>query len=290
MKSMGFEQEPIPRVKGLSKQEFEENYIKPRKPVVLEDFAKGWPAIDKWDMDFIRKVAGNHTVPLYDNSKVDYSKKVNEPIAEMKMSEYIDLLESGPTELRIFLYNIFKHIPELIDDFQVPSWAPRVLKQFPMMFFGGEGSNVFLHYDIDMSHVFHTNFVGKKKALLFDHKYKRSLYRIPFGVHNIEDIDMDNPDFEKWPALRQVKGYSADLGHGDTLFMPSGMWHYMKYLSGSFSLSLRALDGSFARKLQGLYNVTVMRQFDNVARKIGGQSWIDYKDEWAVRRAERNLS
>lgn len=286
---MGFDLVSIPRVSGLSKHEFVENYLKPRKPVILEDFAKDWPALEKWDMDFIRKVAGNHIVPLYDNSKVDYSKKVNEPIAEMRMEEYIDLLESGPTELRIFLYNIFKHIPELCDDFQVPDWAPSVLKQFPMMFFGGEGSNVFLHYDIDMSHVFHTNFVGKKKALLFDHKYKKELYRIPFGVHNVEDIDMDNPDFEKWPALRNVRGYQADLGHGDTLFMPSGMWHYMKYLSGSFSLSLRALDGSIGRKLQGLYNVTVMRQIDNLARKIGGQSWIDYKDEWAVRRAEKTL-
>lgn len=286
---MGFELEPIPRVKGLDKETFVREYLRPNRPVVLEDFAKDWPALEKWDMNFIRSVAGNHVVPLYDNSKVDYSKKVNEPIAEMKMSEYIDILESGPTELRIFLYNIFKHVPELCNDFTSPEWAPRVLKSFPMMFFGGEGSNVFLHYDIDMSHVFHTNFVGKKKAILFDHKYKKELYKIPFAVHNVEDIDIDNPDFERWPALKNVKGLEADLGHGDTLFMPSGWWHYMKYLTPSFSLSLRALDSRASSKLKGLYNVAVMRQIDNLARKIGGQDWIDYKDRLAVRRAESTL-
>ncbi|GGH65255.1 MAG: cupin-like domain-containing protein [Bacteroidetes bacterium] len=286
---MGFELEPIPRVKGLDKETFVREYLRPKRPVILEDFANGWPALEKWDMDFIRSVAGDHIVPLYDNSKVDYSKKVNEPIAEMKMSDYIDILESGPTELRIFLYNIFKYVPELCDDFTAPEWAPRVLKSFPMMFFGGEGSNVFLHYDIDMSHVFHTNFVGEKKAILFDHKYKKELYKIPFAVHNVEDIDIDNPDFEKWPALANVKGLEAHLGHGDTLFMPSGWWHYMKYLTPSFSLSLRALDSRFSSKLKGLYNVAVMRQIDNVARKIGGQDWIDYKDRWAIRRAESTL-
>lgn len=287
---MGFKLEPIPRVSGLDRATFEREFLKPRRPVVLEDFADNWVATEKWDMDFIRQIAGDHIVPLYDNSKVDYSKKVNEPIAEMRMAEYLDLLESGPTELRIFLYNIFKHIPELCNDFEVPDWAPRVLKQFPMMFFGGEGSNVFLHYDIDMSHVFHTNFVGEKRAILFDPKYKKDLYRIPFGVHNVEDIDIDNPDFDRWPALKNVSGMEAELHHGDTLFMPGGWWHYMKYLSGSFSLSLRALDPSPVRKLQGLYNVTVMRQLDNIARKVGGQSWIEYKDRWAVRRAEKGLS
>lgn len=287
---MGFELEQIPRVKGLTKARFITEFVKPSKPVVLEDFSEGWPAMQKWDMDFIRQVAGNHVVPLYDNSKVDYSKKVNEPIAEMKMTEYLDLLEREPTDLRIFLYNIFKHIPQLCNDFVVPDYAPKVLKSFPMMFFGGEGSNVFLHYDIDMSHVFHTHIVGEKRAILFDPKYSTQLYRIPFGVHNLEDIDIDNPDFDRWPALAQVKGMYADLNRGDTLFMPSGWWHYMKYLTPGFSLSLRALDDSISGKLQGLYNVAIMRQIDNLARKIGGQNWIDYKDEWAVRRAARKVS
>ncbi len=287
---MGFDLKPIPRVRGIDKSSFINEYLKPRRPVVIEDFARDWPAMEKWDMDFIRKIAGDHIVPLYDNSKVDYSKKMNEPIAEMRMSEYIDLLESGPTDLRIFLYNIFKHVPELCADFSTPDWAPKMLKQFPMMFFGGEGSNVFLHYDIDMSHVFHTHFVGKKKAILFPPKYKKELYRIPFGVHNNEDIDIDDPDFDKWPALRKVEGFEADLKRGETLFMPSGWWHYMKYLEGGFSLSLRALDPSPIRKLQGLYNVTVMRQIDNLAKKIGGQGWIDYKDKWAIRRAEKTLT
>ncbi|WP_366519854.1 hypothetical protein [Apibacter sp.] len=37
-------------------------------------------------------------------------KKVNEPDARMKMADYIDILQKGPTNLRIFLFNILKQV------------------------------------------------------------------------------------------------------------------------------------------------------------------------------------
>lgn len=286
---MGFDLQTIPRIEHIDRNTFIQEYVKPRKPVVLTAYSKDWIASEKWNFDFFRATAGNKMVPLYDNSKVDYTKKVNEPVATMTLSEYLDILQKGPSELRIFLFNIFKHVPELCNDFKVPEFAPNVLEKFPMMFFGGKGSSVFLHYDIDLSHVYHTHFGGRKRAILFDHDFGKLLYKIPFAVHNLEDIDIENPDFERWPALAKVKGYEAYLEHGDTLFMPAGMWHYMKYLDASFSLSLRALDGSLSTKMKGLYNLTIMRQFDNLARKIGGQDWINYKDKLAIERAERAM-
>jgi hypothetical protein len=282
---MGLKLTPVERVRGLDRKTFIKEFVKPARPVILEDYAENWPAKTKWTFDYFRAVAGNNIVPLYDNSKVDYTKKVNEPIAKMPLSEYLDILEQEPTELRIFLYNIFTHVPELCQDFSVPEFAPNVLSKFPMMFFGGAGSRVFNHFDIDMSHVFHTHFAGRKKAILFDHQYGDLIYRVPFAVHSNEDIDLDQPDFEKWPALKHVKGYEAELGHGDTLFMPGGMWHYMKYLDGSFSLSLRSLQSSPVAKLHGVYNIFVMRHLDNLARKIGGQGWLDYKDKLSISRA-----
>ena len=289
-KGMSIKLVPIERVRGLDRKTFVNEFVKPARPVILEDYAEKWPAKEKWTFDYLREVAGQNEVPLYDNSKVDYTKKVNEPIATMTLSEYLDILQKEPTELRIFLYNIFSHAPELCSDFSVPDFAPNVLSRFPMMFFGGAGSRVFMHFDIDMSHVFHTHFAGRKKAILFDHKYGDLLYRVPFAVHSNEDIDLDNPDFEACAGLKYVTGYEADLDHGDTLFMPGGMWHYMKYLDGSFSLSLRALGTSPLAKLHGAYNVIVMRQIDNLARKIGGQGWIDYKDRLSIKRANRAVA
>ena len=38
-----------------------------------------------------------------------------------------------------------------------------------------------------------------------------------------------------------------------------------------------------------LYNVMIMRHIDNITRKYAGQKWLDYKDQWAIKRTERNL-
>ncbi|MDX5404899.1 MAG: cupin-like domain-containing protein, partial [Bacteroidota bacterium] len=96
--------------------------------------------------------------------------------------------------------------------------------------------------------------------------------------------------FDKWPALKNVKGIKALIQPGETLFMPSGWWHYNTYVEGSYSLALRSMDPSPFTKLKGIYNVTLLRQFDNMARKIGGQGWIDFKDRLAIQRAHRNLT
>lgn len=77
---MGFESYiEIERVEKLTKKEFIENYYKPQKPVVMTHQIDDWPAVDRWDFNFLREVAGNRTVPLYDSRKTDYTKKVNEP-------------------------------------------------------------------------------------------------------------------------------------------------------------------------------------------------------------------
>jgi ribosomal protein L16 Arg81 hydroxylase len=284
---MSYRIRPIDTVEEIDLKGFRESYLQKRKPVVIKGYAKRWEAYTKWTFDYFKQVAGEQLVPLYDNSKVTATKKVNEPAAQMKFGQYLDLIAAQPTELRIFLFNIFKHIPSLTKDYQMPDLVSNFMDSFPMMFFGGAGSNVFLHYDIDMSHVFHTQFQGRKRALLFSPRYSRQLYHVPFSVHNIEDIDLDAPDFAKYPALKNVEGMEVVLEHGDLLFMPAGWWHYMQYLEGGFALSLRAFDSSLSRKLEGVYNLFVMRTVDNLLRQLFGGKWMDYKHTWAYERSNK---
>ncbi len=284
---MGFDFVEIDRVSMLSPEEFRTRYLKPGRPVVFTDLAKTWPAYQKWTFDYLKQVAGAQQVGLYDDSKADYSKSVNEPVATMPFGDYLDLIQREPTKLRIFLWNIYKHVPQLVDDTANPTVMSGFLDRFPMMFFGGQGSSVFLHYDLDLSHVFHTHFQGRKRCILFPPEASERLYRLPFAVHNIEDIDVLRPDLERWPALDGLRAYQCELGHGETLFMPSGWWHHMTYLTGSFSISLRALDENPLRKLHSVYNVFLLRGMDNIGRKVWGPKWFAYKERQAYRRAER---
>jgi hypothetical protein len=281
---MGFNYLEIERVEKLTKKEFINNYYKKQKPVVITNQIDDWPAFTKWNFDYIREMAGNQKVPLYDSRKTDYTKKVNEPDFTMTMSEYIDILEKGPTDLRIFLYNLLKDVPALKADIKWPNLGLRLIKSLPLVFFGGENAKVFMHYDIDFPNLFHIHFAGKKQCVLVDPKETKYMYRLPYSWICNEDIDFDNPDFEKFPALKKVTPYITTLEHGEMLYMPEGWWHYMKYQTPGFSLSLRSLAGRPSNLLKGFANVFFIRHYDNWMRKRKGQAWLDYKDQEAIRR------
>lgn len=281
---MGFNYLEIERVEKLTKKEFINNYYKKQKPVVITNQIDDWPAFAKWNFDYIREMAGNQKVPLYDSRKTDYTKKVNEPDFTMTMSEYIDIIEKGPTDLRIFLYNLLKDVPALKADMKWPNLGLRLIKSLPLVFFGGENAKVFMHYDIDFPNLFHIHFAGKKQCVLVDPKETKYMYRLPYSWICNEDIDFDNPDFEKFPALKKVTPYITTLEHGEMLYMPEGWWHYMKYQTPGFSLSLRSLAGRPSNLLKGFANVFFIRHYDNWMRKHKGQAWLDYKDQEAIRR------
>lgn len=287
---MGLHLKPIDVVEDISEQDFREKYLKPRKPVVIRNMARKWPAYQKWTMDYMKEVVGDVEVPLYDSSKADPSAPINASAAKMKFGDYIDLIQEKPTDLRIFLFDPIKSAPKLLDDYISPKdLMGGFLDKYPNMFFGGKGSVTFLHFDIDMAHIFHTHFNGRKHILLFDYKWKERLYQIPYATYALEDYDISNPDFEKFPALDGVEGIECFLEHGDTLFMPTGWWHWMKYLDGSFSISLRAWDKSWAVKAHSLWNLTVQRNFDNFMKRRYKKKYMDWKEKKAVERANYAL-
>ncbi|MBS4039913.1 MAG: cupin-like domain-containing protein [Flavobacteriales bacterium] len=287
---MGLHLTPIKRVKTISKKDFFENYVQKQKPVVVEQLTSEWPAYEKWKLEYIKQIAGDKEVPLYDDRPVSYKDGFNEAHAKMKMSDYIDLLLSKPTNYRIFLYNLMKEVPSLNKDFHWPNIGLRLVKQLPMLFFGGENSRVFMHYDIDYSNILHFHFHGKKRCILFAPDQTKYLYKVPHALISREDIDFDNPDFEKWPALKQAQGLICELNHGEMLYMPEGYWHYMHYVTPGFSMSLRAFPRKISNLAKAAYNVFIMRHYDNYMRKRKGQAWIDWKNDEAIRRTHQELN
>ena len=165
------------------------------------------------------------------------------------------------TDLRLFLCNLFKYNPELRKEYPCPDVFKGLLDKKGYMFFGGKDTTVRIHYDIDMSNVLLTQFGGRKRVILIAPEYADLLYRLPFNTYSL--IDFDNPDYTKFPALRYVKGYEVVLEPGDSIFMPSGYWHYMTYLEGSFSVSYRKLSPHLKDNLEGVVNLGVFLPLDS---------------------------
>ncbi|OBQ56930.1 cupin-like domain-containing protein [Tamlana sp. s12] len=284
-----FKTTPITRVKSISKADFIEHYYKPQRPVLIENLTADWPAYEKWSLDYIQERAGDQVVPLYNNKPAKGKQSVYAPVKEIKLKEYIEILKTEPTDLRIFFYNILDSMPELLKDFKYPDIGLKFFKRLPALFFGGGKSKVFMHYDIDLPDSMHFHFHGNKSVTLFSQEQSKYLYQVPFSIHNIDKIDMDNPDFTTYPALQYAEGIQADMKHGDALYMPSGYWHYIKYLDGGFSMTLRALPKRPKKFATMLYNVFIMRHFDNLMRRFYGQKWLDYKEKLSIKKAEKIL-
>ena len=279
----------IDRVENITKEDFLKKYFKPQKPLIIERFVEDWPAFSRWNLDYMAAVAGEIEVPLYDDRPVRHDEGFNQAHATMQMKEYVALLKKEPTKYRIFLWNILKEVPVLQNDYNYPDFGLKLMKGLPMLFFGGTASTTFMHYDIDLANIFHFHFQGKKKVILFDQEQNDYLYKVPHSLIVREDIDFAAPDYNKWPALKKAKGYEGTLEHGQVLYMPEGYWHYMQYVTPGFSMSLRAIARNPKNLSKALYNIFIMRHFDNLMRRRKGQAWIDSKNEKAVIKTHAKL-
>ncbi len=283
---------PIDRVEQISPDDFREHYLKPRKPVVITHLSHEWPAYTQWTWDYFISLVGQEKVGLYNNSRADAHTPVNGYDEEMLFGEYLKMVKKGPVALRIFLFNIFKYAPQLVRDFNWPDHlVGSFLKKYPMLFVGGAGSVAHMHYDIDLSHIFHTQFVGRKRVLLLENNQSALIYRMPLTVESAANfVHWENGlDEKNFPALKYASAYTSVLEHGDTLFMPAGYWHHMQYMDSGFSMSLRALDERLKGKLNGLYHIGPMRMMNNLLIAIKPEWWYHYKRKAAHRNAKKTL-
>ncbi len=274
---------PLPRISVNDVEQFRNDFQRKELPVVITDLSHQWPAYQKWTPAYFKELGKKITVDLYDNTKGDPAKSTMQPDARMPFTEYLELIEKGPVQLRMFLFNIMKHIPELCHDYDMPHLPGRFIKDIPMMFFGGAGSVVHMHYDIDLNNVYHTQFMGRKRVVLFAPDQSPLLYHLPFTVQSYANVN--NPDYANMPALHYAQGYECILEHGETLYMPGGYWHYVEYLESGFGLSLRSFNRSLLKVVQGAWNIGVGFHFDNLMKKLLTNQWLHYKESLALSRA-----
>ena len=176
----------VDTIETISSADFRNQYYLPGKPLVIKGLAKNWPAYQKWNWDFFIDIVGDKEVGVYNNVKSDAYTAINTADGYMKFGDYLRKVKAGPLDLRIFLFNIFQHAPQITSDFTWPDELMQgFVKKYPMLFVGGQGSITHMHFDIDMSHILHTQFMGRKRVLLFPFQEQYKLYRKPWEVLSV---------------------------------------------------------------------------------------------------------
>lgn len=274
----------VDRVESIAPDSFQRDYFTPLRPLIIEELAESWPARTKWTPDFFKTHYANRQVKVFDGSFVSAGKNYMSQTATLSLSEYIDQVLNTSQDLRMFLYNIKTEIPELVDDIHFPELVKGISRNFVFMFFGCKGSVTQMHFDIDMSHVFHTALYGTKTVTLFPYKQGGNLHRYPFTCRSYADVHA--PDFQTYPGLKRASGYQVKLQAGETLYIPSGYWHHFFYDEASYSVSLRCGASDWRSKLLGLYNLLIMQTIDRTMNRFNPEGWFEWKQQQALHYPE----
>lgn len=280
---------PVKRVKNLRQADFIDSYKSANKPVVIEQLTQDWPARKKWNMGYISDLLGDNIVSLYDSKPATETKHQHAPAIRMPLKNYFEMLEQGENDLRLFFYNILAEAPELTEDFTYPEIGLHFFKKLPVLFAGGKGAKVQMHFDIDLADIFLCHFGGKKRVLLVSPDQTRYMYHVPFSFSSLFDVNFENPDYDKYPALKYLHGEVAELNHGDVLYIPPGYWHYIVYEDIGLSMALRAFPRNPVNILKMMKNLIFIRTIEGSMRKLFGQSWNERNEKRAIVKTHKFL-
>ena len=261
-KAIGLRKVSIERASGLTPDVFLLRYLSGLgKPVIVTDAITSWNALSHWSFDFFKKRYGSDRVGPRIFTGVGHLKP-------MPLSEYINYLDApeaipgglwidpktlhprpAPATLASPLYlawNVFPAHPELLDDIELsPSFVEDWLPLLPAAFrknmdtatryfsaglmIGTTNSQTRLHYDFLDSHAYLAQIVGSKSCLLFSPEDSAALYE--------GKVDLNEPDFEKFPLFRKATAYECTLHPGELLFIPYRWWHHVVNLEKSITVN-----------------------------------------------------
>ncbi len=270
----------------LSVNDFNRNYFIPQKPVLIKGLAFQHPAGKKWSIDFFRNIAGDEVVEVVDGHNPATTTTTGN--RKIMLRQFLDIIEKDEyTPLRMFVFNLFKLRKDLRKDFLCPRIFKGFLDRLGFFFMGGKNIKVRLHFDIDYNNVLLTQFYGRKQIILIEPKYSALLYKSPFNTYS--NVNLDTPDYDKFPGLDFVKGYKFIQEPGDALFMPARWWHYNVYLEGGIAVSYRKFHRNPFKNIIGFLSFGVIIPFDKMMIRIFKDTWFQYKTDLSRKRAQAAL-
>ncbi|XP_014772373.1 hypoxia-inducible factor 1-alpha inhibitor [Octopus bimaculoides] len=228
--------------------------ISAEQPVVLT----GSDLVDSalhWNLDYLSDnmantqftvyQSDNNYFKYYESRKIPQQKDFVPPTIQMQMSfsEFVEKLKEAQCSKKHWLY-LQQPLTEgvgdkIVQDFVSFNWRWISMQQKEnnwgplssnLLLVGMAGNITPVHYDEQQN--FFAQLRGVKRCLLFAPDQFKSLY--PFPVYHPHDrqsqVNLENPNLEKFPKVLELKGFEATLHPGDVLYIPIYWWHQIESL------------------------------------------------------------
>ncbi|MCT7982099.1 cupin-like domain-containing protein [Laspinema sp. A4] len=231
----------IERIPHVSGQEFLERFYIRNKPVIFTDLMDNWKALSLWNPQYFKEKYGHVTVGAQfnreSNEQYEWYREKHQKM--VLFGEFVDqVLQGGETnDYYIGAYNgnfSREGFKRLLDDIELfPEYLTDTKDPHKTAFwFGPSGAITPLHFDI--LNTFLCQVYGRKRVRLIspNQKHLLSVYGKCYS-----NIDLENPNLERYPQLKDLDIMEITIGPGDVLFLPVGWWHQVRSLEVSISIS-----------------------------------------------------
>ncbi|MFS8005815.1 putative [histone H3]-dimethyl-L-lysine(36) demethylase [Helianthus anomalus] len=225
---------------ALSLEEFTRDHFLCGSPVILTGNMAHWPATTKWnDLNYLQKVAGYRTVPV----EVGKNHLCNNWKQEMlTFCEFLQRIQSDSPHVPTYIaqHPLFDQacIQELRNDIVIPDYCFVGGTEMKSVnaWFGPAGTVTPLHHDLH--HNILAQVVGKKYVRLYPASLSEELYpHTESRRNNTSQVDLDNIDPNEFPKIQDLEFMDCVLEEGEMLYIPPKLWHYVRSLTTSLSVS-----------------------------------------------------
>ena len=254
--------------KPMSVPQFQMEIYEKKQPIIFHASNAHWKAFRKWrDLSLWCKEYGHHLVPI-EIGRLDPLKskeKTSWKESVFTFQDYIHQFIQPNVELcqgnelpgpldhdkigYLAQHHLFDQFPSLKEDFDIPPYC-KVSQEGQDMdhvkmnaWFGTQDTVTSLHFDSYDN--FLTQIFGYKYVRLYPPTESENLYPIQGETsnqsitkqNNISPVDVENPDYTKYPKSKDAEYVECILGPHDMLYIPHQWWHYVRSLTPSFSVN-----------------------------------------------------
>ncbi|BAM93207.1 JmjC domain protein [Bradyrhizobium oligotrophicum S58] len=264
----------IERAPAMTHEHFYDAFFQ-KRPVAMPQKISHWPALTQWSPEFFKRSYGDlpvwlsrydpHSERSYLDQHIEYASR------KTTMADYVDALsgDHGFFSIRESIGMLQSH-PELLEHvdgfrpFGCSSEPPA--SQYMALWFSPGHDTTGMHIDVAEGLLFHI--YGHKRVILLAPDQTGLVYEDDLNklyARGLEDrIDPEDlemwrnfvrwskvnpfePDFERFPALREATYFDVVINPGDVLYIPLGWWHAVRSLDTTISISKSLFKDEFLR-------------------------------------------
>lgn len=232
----------VPRVGRIGMAEFVTRYRLPRRPVILADALRDWPAHDRFTPEFFRREHGDRPVRIRGR---DY--RLGDVIGLQEASTEQDPAPYPCTfsDCRALLADISPRFSYSLPSRHTHPLVPKSVFEWVNhleIFFGGPGGQFpYLHYDYLHMHAWIAQVYGDKEFTLYEPGQESLLYVDPCKPWLSSVEHSEDPDDERFPLFRQARCCKVIVHAGEALFLPCGTWHTARCLNVGITVAFDQL-------------------------------------------------